>query len=48
MCCSPHVSLSQVSDIVVLWQNLLDYDKRRAVFAARFQTRPDTGQVQLS
>ncbi|CAL8318211.1 unnamed protein product [Merluccius merluccius] len=34
----------QVSDIVVLWQNLLQYDKQRVVFAARFQTRLDTGR----
>ena len=43
MCCSLCV-LSQVSDIVVLWQNLLDYDRQRVVFSARFQTRLDTGR----
>ncbi|CAL8251926.1 unnamed protein product [Merluccius merluccius] len=38
----------QVSDIVVLWQNLLQYDKQRVVFAARFQTRLDTGRFRSS
>ena len=33
-----------MSDIVVLWQNLLDYDKQRVVFAARYQTRLVTGR----
>ena len=37
-------SFSQVSDIVVLWQNLLHHDKQRVVFAARFQTKLDTGR----
>ena len=36
--------LDQVSDIVGLWQNLLDYDKQRVVFAARHQTRLNTGR----
>ncbi|KAK1906080.1 NAD-dependent histone deacetylase HST3 [Dissostichus eleginoides] len=34
----------QVSNIVALWQNLLDYDKQRVVFAARHQSRLDTGR----
>ncbi|CAL8346989.1 unnamed protein product [Merluccius merluccius] len=34
----------QVSNIVVLWQNLLHYDKQWVVFAARFQARLDTGR----
>ncbi|RXN22060.1 hypothetical protein ROHU_036759 [Labeo rohita] len=33
---------SVVSNIVALWQNLLDYDKQRVVFAARHQSRLDT------
>ena len=39
LCC-----LSQVSDIVILWQNLLDFDKQRIVFSARHQTRLVTGR----
>ncbi|KAI9541918.1 hypothetical protein NQZ68_026383 [Dissostichus eleginoides] len=34
----------QVSNIVALWQNLLDYDKQRVVFSARHQSRLDTGR----
>ncbi|XP_030249320.1 uncharacterized protein LOC115567157 [Sparus aurata] len=34
----------QVSSIVALWQNLLEYDKQRVVFAARHQSRLDTGR----
>ncbi|KAF1374347.1 hypothetical protein PFLUV_G00228130 [Perca fluviatilis] len=34
----------QVSDIVILWQNLLDFDKQRIVFSARHQTRLVTGR----
>ncbi|XP_026120792.1 uncharacterized protein LOC113100218 [Carassius auratus] len=34
----------QVSNIVALWQNLLDFDKQRVVFAARHQSRLDTGR----
>ncbi|KAI9516774.1 hypothetical protein NQZ68_013832 [Dissostichus eleginoides] len=34
----------QVSNSVALWQNLLDYDKQRVVFAARHQSRLDTGR----
>ncbi|XP_043092071.1 uncharacterized protein LOC122342356 [Puntigrus tetrazona] len=34
----------QVSNIVALWQNLLDYDKQRVVFAARHQSKLDTGR----
>ncbi|KAK1895866.1 Cadherin-86C [Dissostichus eleginoides] len=37
----------QVSNIVALWQNLLDYDKQRVVFAARHQSRLDTGRFRL-
>ncbi len=33
-----------MSNIVALWQNLLDYDKQRVVFAARHQSRLDTGR----
>ncbi|CAM4694827.1 unnamed protein product [Leuciscus chuanchicus] len=32
----------QVSNIVALWQNLLDYDKRRVVFSPRHKSRLDT------
>ncbi|XP_053199085.1 uncharacterized protein LOC128383497 [Scomber japonicus] len=40
----PSLTLSnqQVSNIVGLWQNLLDYDKQRVVFSARHQTRLNT------
>ncbi|XP_062304131.1 uncharacterized protein LOC134008632 [Osmerus eperlanus] len=34
----------QVSNIVALWQNLLDYDQQRVTFAARHQSRLDTGR----
>ena len=34
----------KVSNIIALWQNLLDYDKQRVVFAARHQSRLDTGR----
>ncbi len=34
-----------MSNIVALWQNLLDYDKQRVVFAARHQSRLDTGRL---
>ncbi|XP_034560917.1 uncharacterized protein LOC117828055 isoform X1 [Notolabrus celidotus] len=34
----------QVSSIVALWQNLLDYDRQRVVFAARHQSRLDAGR----
>ncbi|XP_042560784.1 uncharacterized protein LOC122130196 isoform X2 [Clupea harengus] len=34
----------QVSNIGALWQNLLDYDKQKVVFAARHQSRLDTGR----
>ncbi|XP_056311203.1 uncharacterized protein LOC130222700 [Danio aesculapii] len=34
----------QVSNIFALWQNLLDYDKQRVVFAARHQAKLDTGR----
>ncbi|XP_041846882.1 uncharacterized protein LOC121643501 [Melanotaenia boesemani] len=34
----------QVSNIVALWQNLLEFDKQRVVFAARHQSRLDTGR----
>ncbi|XP_058627811.1 uncharacterized protein LOC131538036 [Onychostoma macrolepis] len=34
----------QVSNIVALWQNLLDYDKQSVVFAARHKSRLDTGR----
>ncbi|KAF1384383.1 hypothetical protein PFLUV_G00118420 [Perca fluviatilis] len=34
----------QVSDIVILWQNLLDFDKQQIVFSARHQTRLVTGR----
>ncbi len=33
-----------MSNIVALWQNLLEYDKQRVVFAARYQSRLDTGR----
>lgn len=33
-----------MSNVVALWQNLLDYDKQRVVFAARHQSRLDTGR----
>ncbi|MCJ8732679.1 hypothetical protein PDJAM_G00214140 [Pangasius djambal] len=36
----------QVSEIVALWQNLLDFDKQRVVFAARHQERLTTGSGQ--
>lgn len=36
--------LLQVEDIVRLWQNLLQYDKKRVVFAARHQDRLTTGR----
>ncbi|MCJ8733123.1 hypothetical protein PDJAM_G00219450 [Pangasius djambal] len=37
-------SSQQVSEIVALWQNLLDFDKQRVVFAARHQERLTTGR----
>ena len=33
-----------MSNIGALWQNLLDYDKQKVVFAARHQSRLDTGR----
>ncbi|KAB5574970.1 hypothetical protein PHYPO_G00215240 [Pangasianodon hypophthalmus] len=38
------LSSQQVSEIVALWQNLLDFDKQRVVFAARHQERLTTGR----
>ncbi|KAK1886839.1 Titin [Dissostichus eleginoides] len=38
------VLTNQRVNIVALWQNLLDYDKQRVVFAARHQSRLDTGR----
>ncbi|KAJ8393320.1 hypothetical protein AAFF_G00062210 [Aldrovandia affinis] len=35
---------TEVGNIVALWQNLLDYDKQRVVFAARHQDRLNTGR----
>lgn len=34
-----------MNSIVAFWQSLLDYDKQRVVFAARHQSRLDTGRV---
>ncbi|MEQ2191466.1 hypothetical protein XENOCAPTIV_029084 [Xenoophorus captivus] len=34
----------KVSSIVALWQNLLDYDKQRVIFAARHLNRLNTGR----
>ncbi|KAL0970157.1 hypothetical protein UPYG_G00238140 [Umbra pygmaea] len=38
------LSNQQVSNIVGLWQNLLDYDKQRVVLASRYQDRLTTGK----
>ncbi|MCI4378029.1 hypothetical protein PGIGA_G00210560, partial [Pangasianodon gigas] len=38
------LSSQQVSEIVALWQNLLDFDKQRVVFATRHQERLTTGR----
>ncbi|XP_058251159.1 uncharacterized protein LOC131356260 [Hemibagrus wyckioides] len=39
------LSTQQVNDIVALWENLLDFDKQRVVFAARHQERLTTGRL---
>lgn len=33
-----------MSNIVAIWQNLLDFDKRRVLFTSRFKSRLDTGR----
>ncbi|XP_036419498.1 uncharacterized protein LOC118803096 [Colossoma macropomum] len=38
------LSRQQASTIVALWQNMLDYDKQRVVFAARHQDKLTTGR----
>ncbi|KAK3508209.1 hypothetical protein QTP70_017694, partial [Hemibagrus guttatus] len=38
------LSSQQVNDIVALWENLLDFDKQRVVFAATPQERLTTGR----
>ncbi|XP_073718980.1 uncharacterized protein [Misgurnus anguillicaudatus] len=38
----------QVSNIVALWQNLLEYDRQRVVFAARYQIKQNTGRYKTS
>ncbi|KAI7790098.1 hypothetical protein IRJ41_007086 [Triplophysa rosa] len=42
--CSLVLTNQQASNVVMLWQNLLDYDKQRVVFAAGHQSRVDTGR----
>ncbi|XP_038551682.1 disheveled-associated activator of morphogenesis 1-A-like [Micropterus salmoides] len=39
-----YLNNQQVSTIVALWQNLPDHDRQRVVFAARHQSRLDTGR----
>ncbi|XP_035999485.1 uncharacterized protein LOC105926893 isoform X2 [Fundulus heteroclitus] len=42
---SPALNSQEVSSIIALWQNLLELDKERVVFAARHQDKLNTGRI---